>query len=182
MENSQKHSESLGENLTGKNKRKISFQQTIDVGNNVITNGRHLYPHSYYYKHKMGNKSNVLRPLVPVQILAPRPPSQALYNAIPVHPVQPIIGNLLANSSHSNLVEFPIFASMRNSQDLLSLNIGNSGGNQFQSYPHQSQVFNNINVQYQPIIKSQEYYYPINGCNQVVNCFHSSQKMLITNF
>ncbi|KEH29640.1 hypothetical protein MtrunA17_Chr4g0024071 [Medicago truncatula] len=186
MENSQKHIESLGAKQTGKNKRKISFQQTIDVGNNIITNGRHMYPHSDYYElggdefkrfiqHKTGNKSNVLRPSVPVQVSAPRPPSQALYNALPAHLVQPITGNLLVDNSHSNLVKFPISSSMRNSQDILPSNIGNSGGNQFQPYPHQSQVFNNINVQYQPIIKSHEHYYPINGSNQIVNCFHSSQ-------
>jgi len=186
MENSQKHIESLRGNQTGKNKRKISFQQTVDVGNNIITNGRHLYPHSDYYEldedkfksfiqHKTGNTSNVLRPSIPVHVSAPRPPSQALYNALSAHPMQPITGNLLVDNSHSNLVEFPISSSMRNSQDILPLNNGNLGGNQFQPYPNQSQVFNNINVQYQPIIKSQEHYYPINGSNQFVNCFHSSQ-------
>jgi hypothetical protein len=86
MENSQNHSESLGANQIGKNKRKIYFQQIINVGNNIITNSRLLYPHSDYYEldedefksfiqHKTGNKSNVLRITVPVQVSAPRPPS-----------------------------------------------------------------------------------------------------------
>ncbi|KEH29710.1 hypothetical protein MtrunA17_Chr4g0025151 [Medicago truncatula] len=185
MDNSQKHNGSLGVNQTRKNKRKISFQQTSD-GNDIIPNGKYLYPHSDHYEvhedefksfvqHITGNKSNALRPPDPVQVSAPTPPSQAQYNAIPVHPVQPITGNPLVDNPRSNLVEFPISASMRNSQDLLPLNIGNSGGNQFQSYPNQSQVFNNINVQYNPIITSQEHYYPINGSNQFVNGSNSSQ-------
>ena len=117
-----------------------------------------------------GKKSNAVRSLV--QVSAPIPPSQALYNALPAHPMQHIIGNPLVNNSQSNLVEFPISASMRNSQDLLPLCIGSSGGNQFQPYPHQSQVYNNINFK---IIKSQEHYYPTNCSNQFVNDFHSSQ-------
>jgi len=186
MENSQKHNQSLGVNQIGKNKRKIYFQQTIDDGNNIIRSGRYIYPHSDYYEvhkdefksfiqHITGDTSNALRPLVPDQVSAPVPPSQALYNALPAHPEEPITGNPLVDNSQINLVEFPISASMRNSQDLLPQNIGNSEGNQFQPYPHQSQVFDNINVQHHPIITSQEQFYPINGSNQFVNGFHSSQ-------
>ncbi|KEH29708.1 hypothetical protein MTR_4g049900 [Medicago truncatula] len=167
-------------------KRNISFQQTIDFENNIISSGRHLYPYSDFYvvhedefksfvQHITGKKSNVVRPPIPIHVLAPVPPSQALYNALPVYPMQPITGNHLVENSQSNIVEFPISSLMRNSQDLFPLNIGNSGGNQFQPYPHQSQVFNNINFQYHPIIKSQEHYYPTNGSNQFVNDFHSLQ-------
>jgi hypothetical protein len=184
MENSQKHSVSLGVNQIGTNNRNISFQQTIDFGNNIISSDRHLYPYSDFYvvhkdefksfiQHITGKKSNAVRPPVLVQGSAPVPPSQALYNALPAHPMQPITGNHLVDNSQSNLVEFPISGLMRNSQDQLPLNIGNLGGNQL--YPNQSQVFNNVNVQYHPIIKSQEHYYPTNGSKQFVNDFHSSQ-------
>jgi len=176
----------MGVNQIGMDKRNISFQQTIDFENNIISSGRHLYPYSDFYvvhkdefksfiQHITGKKSNAVRPPIPVQASAPVPPSHGLYNALPAHPMQPITGNHLVDNPQNNNVEFPIYASMRNSQDLLPLNIGNSGGNQFQPYPHQSQVFNNINVQYHPIIKSQEHYYPTNGSNQFVNDFHSLQ-------
>jgi len=81
----------------------------------------------------------------------------------------PIVYNI-----QNNLVEFIVSAFMRNFQDP-TMNFDYSKGNHFQLCPPQPQVFNNINVQYQPIIQSQEYYYPSNGCNQVVNGFPSTQ-------
>jgi len=186
MENSKNLNDRLGINKIEKNKRKIYFQQTIDVGNNLMTSGGHLYRQSDFYEvhkdefksfiqHITGNKSNASMPPIPVQFLPPVPPSQTLYNSLPRHHVHPTIGPLLVNSSQSNLSEFPVFASMRNCQDSMSLNIGNSGGNQFQPYPPQTQVFNNINVQYHPIVQSQEHSYPMNRSSQFVKGIHSSQ-------
>jgi hypothetical protein len=206
MENFKKHSESLSVNNKGKNVGENSFQHKIDFDNDIITTSRHLYPYSNFYEvhrdefktfiqHITGNQSNsakphtkvtrlqknrppplsIVRPPVLVQVSDPLPPSKAPYNAFPGHHVQSVTGPPLVNNSQNNLDESPISAFMRNFQES-NMNFGNSEGNTFQPYPHQPQLFNNINVQYQPITQSQEYYYPMNGSDQLVAGSSSTQK------
>ncbi|RHN61728.1 hypothetical protein MtrunA17_Chr4g0039771 [Medicago truncatula] len=69
-------------------------------------------------------------------------------------------------------VESLVSAFMRNFQNS-TMNFDNSRGNQFQSYPPQSQVLNNVNIQLHSIIQSQPQHYPMNGSNQHVNGFPS---------
>jgi len=161
MENSKKHDERLGVNEIRKNKRKIYFQQTIDVGNNSTTSKSNFYEvhkdeFKSFIKHITGDESNASWPPAPVQFFPP----------VPRNHVHPIAGPLLVDNSQSNLSKF---------QDSMPLNIGNSRGNQFQPYLPRSQAFNNTNVQYHPIIQSQEHYYPMNHSSQLVNGIHSSQ-------
>ncbi|KEH29711.1 hypothetical protein MtrunA17_Chr4g0025161 [Medicago truncatula] len=170
MKNSKKHDERLGVNEIRKNKRKIYFQETIDVANNSTTSQSNFYEvHKDEFKSLIknitGNESNASRQPVPVQFSPP----------VPRHHVHPISGPLLVNNSQSNLSGFPVSTSMRNFQDSTPLNIGNSRGNQFQPYPPQSQALNNTNVQNHPIFQSQKHYYPINHSSQLVNGIHSSQ-------
>jgi hypothetical protein len=111
------------------------------------------------------------RPPVPVQV--PVAPQHAPYHPLP-GPLKPIIGPSVVDNSCTNIVESPISAFMRNFQNS-TMNFDNSRGNQFQSYPPQSQVLNDVNVQLQSIIQSQPQHYPMNGSNQLVNGFHLSQ-------
>ena len=206
MENFRKHSENLSVNNKGKNIGENSFQHKIDFDNDIITTSRHLYPYSNFYEvhrdefksfiqHITGNQSNspkphtkvtrlqmnrppplsIVRPPVLVQVPDPLPPSQAPYNAFPGYHVQSVTSPPLANNSQNNLDESPISAFMRNFQES-NMNFGSSEGNPFQPYPHQPQLFNNINVQYKPITQSQEYYYPMNGSDQLVTGSSSKQK------
>ena len=205
MENSKKHNDNLGLSKIGKTIRKSSFQQTTDFGNDIIASSSHLYPYSDFYvvrqeefksfvQNVTGKQSNqpksqakvtrlqknrppplsTVRPPIPVQVLVSAPPLVGAYNSLSGHPVQPITGPSFDYNSENNIVESPISAFMRKFQDSM-MNYDNSRGNQFQPYPHQPQVFNNSDVQYQPIVPYQEHYYPMNGSNKLVNGFHASQ-------
>jgi len=118
---------------------------------------------------------SIVRPPVRVQATTSVAPPQAPYNALHGHPLQPITDPHLVDSSQNNLVESPISAFMRNFQDYMRNYDNSTRSNQFQSYPPQSQVLNNSNVQSQPIIQSQQQHYPMSCNNQLVNCFHLSQ-------
>jgi len=205
MENSKKHNDNLSLSKIGKNIRKSTFQQTSSYGNDIISSSRHLYPDSVFYEvsqeefksfiqNVTGNKSNqpksqvkvtrlqnnrppplsITRPPIPVQVSEPAPPTIGSYNSLSEHPVQPITGSPFVYNSENNLVESPISAFMRKFQDSM-MNFDNSRGNQFQPYPHEPQVFNNLDVQYQSIIPYQEHHYPMNGSNQLVNGLHTLQ-------
>ncbi|KEH29712.1 hypothetical protein MtrunA17_Chr4g0025181 [Medicago truncatula] len=205
MENSKKHNDNLGLNKIGKNIRNGYFQQTISFGNDIISSSRHLYPDSDFYvvpqeefksfvQNITGKQSNqpksqakvtrlqknrppplsIVRPPIPVQDSVPAPPPMGAYNSMSGHPVQPITGPPFVYNSENNLVESPISAFMRKFQDSM-MKYDNSRGSQFQPFPHQPQVVNNLDVQYQPIIPYQEHHYPMNGSNQLVNGFHASQ-------
>jgi len=201
MENSKKHNGNLGVNGKGKNIRRNYFQRTIDFGNNIITSGRHHYPQpkvhyidKEYFKsfvqHITGKNFtgeppaqftrlqrnrppplSIGRPPVPVQV--PIAPSQAPNHPLP-GPLKPIIGPSVVDNSCTNIAESSISAFMRNFQNS-TMNFDSSRRNQFQPYPTQSQVLNNVNVQSQSIIQSQPQHYPMNGSNQLVNGFHLSQ-------
>jgi len=112
---------------------------------------------------------SIVRPPVPVQATTYVAPPQAPYNALPGHPLEPITGPHLVVSSQNNLVESPISAFMRNFQDYMRNYDNSTRSNQFQSYPPQSQVLNNNNVQ------SQQQHYPMDNNNQLMNCFDPSQ-------
>jgi len=205
MENSKNHNDNLGLNKVGKNIRKSSFQQTISFGNDIISSSRHLYPNSDFYvvrqeefksfiQNVTGNQSNqlksqemvtrlqkirppplsIVRQPIPVMVSKLVPPSQAPSNTLLGHHVESINCPPIVYNSENNLVESSVSALMRNFQHP-TMNFGDSRGNQYQLYPSQPQVFNNINAQYQPIIQSQECYYPPSGSNQVVNGFPSTQ-------
>ncbi|CAL5197155.1 unnamed protein product [Lathyrus oleraceus] len=77
-----------------------------------------------------------------------------------------VIGCPLVDMPLTNYIESPIITYMRNIQDSM-INYDVSRGNQFQSYPIETEVFNNVNVQYQP------QYYPIQ--RQVFNNVESFQ-------
>jgi hypothetical protein len=117
---------------------------------------------------------SIVRPPVSVQATSFVAPPHAPNNTPPGHPLQPITGPHLV-SSQNNLVESPISAFMRNFQDYMRNYDNSTGSNQFQSYPPQSQVLNNNNVQSQPIIQSQQQHYHMGNNNQLVNYFHLSQ-------
>jgi len=205
MENSKKHNDNLGLNKTRKNIRNSYFQQKIDFGNDITASSRHLYPHSNFYEVRQeefksfvqnvtGKQSNqpksqakvtrlqknrpaplsIVRSPIPVQVSVPAPPPMGAYNSLSGHPVQPITGPPFVYNSKNNLIESPISAFMRKFQDSM-MNYDNSRGNQVQPYPHQPQVFTNLDVQYQPIIPYQESHYLMNGSNRLVNDFHTSQ-------
>ncbi|RHN60613.1 hypothetical protein MtrunA17_Chr4g0027741 [Medicago truncatula] len=206
MENFKKHNENLSVNNRGKNIGENYFQHKIDFDNEIITTSRNLYPYSNFYEvhrdefksfiqHITGNQSNspkphtkvtrlqknrppplsIVRPPISVQVPDPLPPSTAPYNTFLGHHVQSFTGPPLVNNLQNNLDESSISAFMRNFQES-NMSFDNSEGNHFQPYPHQPQLFNNINVQYQPITQSQEYYYPMNGSDQLVTGSSSTQK------
>jgi len=207
MENSKKQNGNLGVKRRGKNIRRNYFQRTIDFANNIITSGRHHYPEpkvhyinkddfKSFVQHITGKNStgepparftklqqnrpqplSIGRPPVPVQVLVA--PSQAPYHPL-LGPLKPIIGPSVVDNSCTNIVESPMSAFMRNFQNS-TMNFDNSRGNQFQSYPPQSQVLNDVNVQLQSIIQSQPQHYPMNGSNQPVNGFPSLASFNATN-
>jgi len=199
MKNSKKQNGNLGVNKIGKSIRRNYFRQTLDFGNNIITSGRHHYPQPKVYfidkgdfksfvQHITGKNStgepparftrlqqnrppplSIGRPPVLGQV--PAAPSQAPYHPRP-EPLKPIIGPSVVDNSCTNVVESPIYAFMRNFQNSM-VNFDNSRGNQFQPYPPQSQVLNDVNVQSQSIIQHQHYL--MNGSTQPLNGFHLSQ-------
>ncbi|XP_024628848.1 protein HAIKU1-like [Medicago truncatula] len=170
MEKSKKLNENLGVNKIGKTIKNNPFQQTNDFGNNIITSGGYPYsmPKDKFYNKNRPPPLSIVRPPVPVQATSYVAPPQPPYNAPPRHPLQPINDPHLVDSQN-NLVESPISAFMRDFQDYMKNYDNSTRSNQFQSYPSQSQVLNNNNVQ------SQQQHYPMGNNNQLVNCFHTSQ-------
>jgi len=102
----------------------------------------------------------------------PVPPSQAPYNTLIENHVESINCPPIVYNSKNNLVESPMSAFMKNFQEP-TMNFSDSRGNQFQLYPHQPQVFNNINGNNQ--IVNDLHSSQTNGSNQLVNGFPSTQ-------
>ncbi|AET03298.1 hypothetical protein MtrunA17_Chr8g0366781 [Medicago truncatula] len=176
MEKSKNHwNKKFGVNKMGnKNIRNSHLQHAINIGitsgkhNYLKPKVYHIHKDDFksFIQHVTGKQSNELksmvettrldkirppplsiaRPLVPIHVSAPTfvAPPQVSYNPLS-EPLKPIIDPPLVDMSCNNFLESPISAFMRNFQDS-TMNQNTSRCNQFQPYPPQTQVLNNVNV------------------------------------